>query len=173
MDALKSYEKRKWRINRKAGFDGSFHHFKRALINSNLKKEGFRIYRLPDIDNIEIEKANELESEDIIAFKGTHYEMDFNRYLLVEYRKEKESSDFLSDPAFSPFLYEKFITPDGVLIKNPGNQLSVIKLLKRNAKMDQTGQILDRFAVTTFGYWSWERLADLVPVNYDPKLDDI
>ena len=170
---LNAAEKREWRKNRKASYYGSFNHFKRALLSDDLKKEGFRIYRVRDLDRFEIKKENELTVSDILVFKGDHYELDFKNYLAIEYRKEKESEDFLSSSSFIETLYKDHITDAGVLVKDPGNQISVIKLLRRSVRLDLSGEVLDRFGLTTYGYWAWERTADLVPLNYDPKYDNL
>ncbi|MEP1032408.1 carboxypeptidase-like regulatory domain-containing protein [Ekhidna sp.] len=173
LEPLNSVEKREWRKNRKKSYFGSFNHFKQSLLSGELKKEGFRIYRVRSLDKFEIKKENELSVTDILVFKGDHYELDFNNYLAVEYRKEKESEDFLRSSNFVQTLYAEYITSDGILIKDPGNQISVIRLLRNSVRLDLSGEVMDRFGLTTYGYWAWERTADLVPINYDPKYDNL
>lgn len=172
-EPLNGSEKREWRRARKDSFYGSFNHFKQSLLNGELRKEGFRIYKLRSIDNYEVLKENELDVSDIIHFKGDHYELDFKNYMVVEYRKEKESERFLNKSAFVEVLYSESISPNGILIKEPGPQISVIRLLRGSVRLDLSGEIMDRFGITTYGYWSWERTADLVPINYDPKFDNL
>ena len=173
LESLSGSEKREWRKNRKKSYYGSFNHFKRSLLNGELKKEGFRIYRVKSLEKFEIKKENELEVTDILVFKGNHYELDFKNYLAVEYRKERESEGFLKSSDFVRTLYPDLITPEGVLVKDPGNQISVIRLLRNSVRLDLSGEVMDRFGLTTFGYWAWERTADLVPINYDPKYDNL
>lgn len=173
LEPLSKSEARIWRKNRKSSFNGSFNHFKRALIASDLRKEGFRIYALKNLDKFQIKNENQLEEKDVLIFLGDHYKIDFKNYLIIEFRKEEESIDFLLDSEFTSLLYGKYISPEGELVKNPGNQISILRLLKGSLKLDLNGQILDKFAMTTYGYWSWERLADLVPVNYDPNWDNL
>ncbi|MEQ6168665.1 carboxypeptidase-like regulatory domain-containing protein [Ekhidna sp. MALMAid0563] len=173
LEPLNGKERREWKRNRKEGYEGSFNHFKSALLNNELRKEGFRIYHLKNLENFEMDKADELSESDIILFKGDHYELDFKNYLLIEYRKEKESMAFLNKSESVPIFYGHLIDRNGVLVKSPGNQLSVLKLLKRSVRLDLTGEVIDRFGMTTYGYWSWERTADLVPINYDPKFENL
>lgn len=173
LEPLNGREQKEWKRNRKKGYQGSFNHFKRALLNNDLRKEGFRIYNIKNLQNFELDKADELKESDIIIFKGDHYELDFKNYLVVEYRKEKESMAFLNKSESVPILYGHLINKNGVLLKNPGNQLSILRLLKRSVRLDLTGEVIDRFGMTTYGYWSWERTADLVPINYDPKFDNL
>lgn len=172
LQPMNTSEKREWRKNRKKSYFGSFSHFKRSLLNGDLKKEGFRIYRVRNLENFEINKKNELNESDILVFKGDHYELDFKSYLAVEYRKEKESVDFLKNSNFVQTLYPEFITPEGALLRDPGYQISVIRLLRSSVRLDLSGEVMDRFGLTTYGYWAWERTADLVPIDYDPKYDN-
>ncbi|WP_425391560.1 carboxypeptidase-like regulatory domain-containing protein [Ekhidna sp.] len=173
LEPMNGNERREWKRNRKESYYGSLNHFKKSLLEGNLKKEGFRIYSLKNIEQFEINKDNQLEESDILVFKGTHYELDFNRYLIVEYRKENESLRFLANSGFADLLYEDYITKEGVLVKDPGNQISIIRLLRGSVRLDLSGEVMDRFGLSTFGYWSWERTADLVPINYDPKYDNL
>lgn len=170
---LRGTDKRSWKSNRRISYNGSFNHFKKALLKGELRKEGFRVYRIRNVQNLETGKKNELTEADLIVFKGDHYELDFKNNLMVEYRKERESAGFLKDSEYMNFLYPDLISDEGILVKNPGYQLSVVRLLKGSIKIDLSGQILDKFALSTYGYWSWERLGDLVPINYDPKIDNL
>ncbi|MEO9484660.1 MAG: carboxypeptidase-like regulatory domain-containing protein [Ekhidna sp.] len=170
---LSRSEKREWQKNRRISYYGSFNHFKRSLLNGELKKEGFRIFEVKNLENFKIKKENELEASDIIVFKGDHYRLDFKNFLAIEYRKEKESMDFLLNSESVGIIYSNLLTSDGHLRKEPGRQISIIKLLKSSVRLDLSGEVLDRFGLTTYGYWAWERTADLVPVNYDPKIDNL
>ncbi|MEQ9467963.1 MAG: carboxypeptidase-like regulatory domain-containing protein [Ekhidna sp.] len=172
-EPLSKGEIREWKRNRKAAYYGSFNHFKQALINEELKKEGYRIFKLKNIKDFELKRDDEIVESDIVVFKGDHYELDFKNYLIIEYRKESESIEFLKNSDYTRLLYSKYISSDDILTKNPGNQISIIKLLKNGVRLDLSGEVLDRFSLTTYGYWSWERTADLVPINYDPKYDNL
>ncbi len=172
LEPMRGTEKRSWKKNRKVNYYGSFNHFRKSLLDGELRKEGFRIYEIKNLNKLRTQKDNELDISDIIVFKGDHYELEFKNYLVVEYRKEKESMQFLLTSDFSSTFYEKFIK-DGVLHKDPGNQVSILKLLRGSVRLDLSGEIMDRFGITKYGYWSWERTADLVPLNYDPKFDNL
>lgn len=171
---LQNSDKKEWSSNRKMSFNGSFNHFRKALLDDDLRKEGFKVYNLKNLDQLKINPTQDrLNASDIIVFKGDHYELEFDDYLMVQYSKEKESIQFLTDSKFSNIIYDDLISEEGIITKQPSHQISVIKLLRSSVRLDLTGQVVDRFALTSNGYWSWERLADLVPVNYDPKLDNL
>lgn len=173
LQPISEREKRAWRKNRKKSYLGSFNHFKQALLNKELKKEGFYIYQVKNLQNLDKGKENMLSESDIVIFKGNYYELEFKNYLLIEYRGEKESLDFLENSKSTSILYPDQVNADGVLMKNPENQISIIRLLKGPIRLDFSGEIIDRFGITSYGYWSWERTAELVPINYDQKYDEL
>ncbi|WP_462249801.1 carboxypeptidase-like regulatory domain-containing protein [Ekhidna sp.] len=166
-------ERRKWKKNRKKSYYGSYNHFKKSLLNGELKKEGFRIYKIKNLNKLEVKKEFELSESDILVFKGDHYELDFKNYLAIEYRKEQESEVFLESDGFIRPINSEYVGPAGFLVKEPGNQISVLRLLRGSVRLDLSGEVMDRFGLTTYGYWAWERTADLVPINYDPKFDNL
>ncbi len=164
-------ENKVWLKNRKRSYLGSFTHFKKSLLKGELKKEGFRIYQIKEIENFDLSKAYQLDEQDIIVFKGDYYQLKFSENLLVEYKKEKESMNFLETSDFAKRMNAAYFADNGELEKKPSNQVSIIRLLKGPVKLDLTGQIVNKFGITIYGYMSWERTADLVPINYDPKWD--
>ena len=172
LDPLNKSDKKSWRKNRKKNYYGSFNHFRRSLLEGDLRKQGFRIYDIKKLEKLKTQRDNELDISDIMVFKGDHYELEFKNFLVVEYKKEKESTQFLLTSDFSSKFYNKFIR-DGVLHKDPGNQISIIKLLRGSVRLDLSGEVMDKFGITKYGYWSWERTADLVPLNYDPQFDNL
>ena len=173
LSPLNNSDKRKWKKNRRISYYGSFNHFKKSLLNNDLKRQGFKVYSVRSLDNFKLRKDNELSASDILVFKGDHYELDFKHFLAIEYVREKESVSYLLNSPFVETLYTGSINDEGILMKEPGNQISVIKLLRNSVRLDLSGEVMDRFGLSTFGYWAWERTADLVPINYDPKYDNL
>ncbi len=172
LDPVSKSDKRYWRKNRKKNYYGSFNHFRKSLLEGNFKKEGFRIYEIKNLSKLRTQKENELDISNILVFKGDHYELEFKNFLVVEYKKEKESNQFLLTSDFSGRFYNKFIK-NGILHKDPGNQISIVRLLRGSVRLDLSGEVMDKFGITKYGYWSWERTADLVPLNYDPQFDNL
>ncbi|MEP1093516.1 MAG: carboxypeptidase-like regulatory domain-containing protein [Cyclobacteriaceae bacterium] len=166
-----TFSKREVRNQRRKGYLGSWNHFKKSLLGNRLAKDGFRVYESNDVTNINFRKLKELHEGDLVAFKGKHWELDFNNYLVVIYGREKESINFLIERQYATAIYGDYIDDQNVLTRTPGKQVSVLKLLHGPARLDLNGQVIDKFALSTFGYWSWERLANLVPINYEPKFD--
>ncbi|MEM9340531.1 MAG: hypothetical protein AAGA66_17485, partial [Bacteroidota bacterium] len=165
------FTKNEIKAERKRSYYGSFTHFKKALLSNKLRKEGFRIYETKSLRYSKLKKIQAIDEKDVLVFKGKNWELGFNNYLLVEYMKERESPNFLMDAEFSSILYEDFIHDDKIS-RQPSKQVSILKLLDGPVELDLNGQIINKFAMTSYGYWSWERLANLVPLNYDPKFDN-
>lgn len=166
-----AFSRREIRSERKRSYLGSWNHFKNALLRNSLAKDGFKIYESTAVTNINTKKLKQLKENDLVVFKRKHWELDFNNFLVVVYSKERESINFLIDGQYASVIYGDYIDDQNVLTRTPGKQVSVLKLLHGSVRLDLNGQVVDKFAVSTFGYWSWERLANLVPINYDPKFD--
>ena len=80
----------------------------------------------------------------------------------------KERKSFLISSDSIGVIYS-----DDYMVKARGNQISFLRLPQGSVRLDLSGEVMDRFGLTTFGYWSWERIADLVPINYDPEYDNL
>lgn len=50
-------------------------------------------------------------------------------------------------------------------------QTSWIVLQQQYVAIDTSGHLFDPFAIKTYGYWSWERVAELLPWEYRPPAD--
>jgi len=93
-EPVDSKESREWKKNRKESYEGSFNHFKKALLRQELKKEGFRIYSSNDLSDIKRKKRKyEISENEILSFNGDSYDLSFKKNLIVEFRKEKESKE--------------------------------------------------------------------------------
>lgn len=172
IDAPNKGQQKFWKRQRRKSYLGSFNHFKRALLDERLEKEGFKIYSLKRIEPFKKDNLKVMKEKDLLAYKGDHYSLSFKDYLLVEFKREKETQAFLDESSFTKFFYADKIDAQGELQKTPTNQTSIIGLLKSKTRVDLEGQVMDKFAVTTYGYWAWERAGDLVPSNYDPRYEN-
>ena len=50
----------------------------------------------------------------------------------------------------------------------PQAQASWIVMNQTYATIDTSGYLYNPLAVTVFGYWAWENVADLLPIEYSP-----
>jgi hypothetical protein len=51
---------------------------------------------------------------------------------------------------------------------NTSVQISILEFPEYIA-IEQNGYYYDQKDILTSGYWSWEKLADLLPYDYDPE----
>ncbi|UXX79326.1 carboxypeptidase-like regulatory domain-containing protein [Reichenbachiella carrageenanivorans] len=156
--------------NREKSYQGSMTHFLRSLTNDKLKKEGFvidEVDELPStINNSYFELPAKLHAgRDQFAFDNT---LKFSKYLLVIYTKEYESAAYVFDQLqlanTNVATFNNTVAATG---RNVG-QMSFIKLNLPVVTINSKGFFNEPLAVTTYGYWSWERVAEYMPFEYEP-----
>lgn len=157
-----STEAVRWREERRKAYLGSFRHFMQSLVADTYDDEGFHVSRRYNIDGglhrgqrFGFRPAHVLEEgptsgESILEFHG---------YVDVVYGPES------ADRAFLRWQY-------GSAWHSRREQRSLIKLTDGPTRVDANGEVLDPYGVTVYGYFAYERLADLVPKDYVPK-DDV
>lgn len=156
--------------NREKSYRGSMTHFLRALTNGKLKKEGFlidEVNELPNaINNSYFELPAKLHADrEQFAFDNT---LKFTKYLLVIYTREYESTAYVFDQM--QLANRDAATLNNTLVgvnRNVG-QVSFIKLNLPVVTINSKGFFNEPLAVTTYGYWSWERVAEYMPFEYTP-----
>jgi hypothetical protein len=166
-------EKKKWAKNRLKSYHGSITHFLRSLANSSSESKGFKIFGLKELPlekDIKSKKINPnalVENSSVIGEKV----LKFDNYLKVVYTKETETSAYVDDQirrsmGIDPYVKDYYNSVRrGVSL---GKQTSFIKLNYKKATLNAKGFFKESLAATTFGYWSWERLAESLPSEYEP-----
>lgn len=151
-------ERRKWEKNRKNAYNGSSAHFFKSIIKGSYAKEGFRIYRENQENRIvPVHRSDILnESED-----GLYWKLSFTGPIFIQYTKELESAEYLN----SLSGYEGGSNGSST----PGFQQSELELKVNEVILFKNGQIRKPENVIKKGYWSWERVADLMPIDYGLK----
>ncbi|RYG54596.1 MAG: hypothetical protein EOO01_01060 [Chitinophagaceae bacterium] len=85
--------------------------------------------------------------------------INFNDILFLVYTKESETLTYTEQSSH-------FITRPKVYTDN---QVSLIKQLKGPIKFYQSGAVFNPMAVLYGGFWSYERIGDLMPMDYNPR----
>ncbi|GEM_PF-626062 len=168
-------ELRRWRKARLKSYSGSMAHFLRSLSENRVQKEGFKLYGL-DYLPVSGERRERLSvnSQQLINDGDFFFErkLSFSDYLQVVYTRENENPAYVEEVALlaqreksdvSPILNQQLM--NGALSKP---QTSYMKLNTPEVSIDIRGFIYDQLAVTTYGYWSWERIAEALPFEYEP-----
>lgn len=84
--------------------------------------------------------------------------LDFNGALAISYTKERESLAY-SKTGF--WIFRPLDVPD--------YQISIANLTENGARFYQNGGINNSRAMLFEGYWAYEKVADMVPMDYVPK----
>lgn len=176
----------KWQQNRVAAYNGSLRHFITTICeNYDLTKgdvEDRRCKLTADMNERGIKKDYqhqgyieaqgfhvlwinhpwnypqfyELVNTNTYLFPGqiaTERYLKFSDYLLVRYTREEPDENYYQYTSGS---------------KRQHVQISWMKLEADSVIIDTKGRYCDKFKINTLGYWSWERLADMVPLDYTP-----
>lgn len=151
-------QKRSWERNRISVYFGSFLHFRRSLVEKNLRKNDFRIGLIETQKLTEVAKlpSKSVDIDQILKEDNGSFSLDFEGFLEVVYRRK-------ADEMYKRQFYE---SPDERF------QLSLLKLKGSALKLKSNGG-MEFPGLETYGYWYWERLGDLLPENYDPEMDEI
>ncbi len=154
--------KKSWAKNREKAYLGSISHFFKALYEDKVTEAGFEVNAAKDMKRggraIDI---TPIKMSTLVSTKpnGTTKSLSFENYLYIVYRNERESAEYK--------MFQNSISP-----KAAGNeQLSWIFLPEGITEVDfeQSGYLINPLAVVTNGYWGFEKLGDMVPMDYQPE----
>lgn len=98
---------------------------------------------------------SKLTKNDVISLKDSLFHLSFKDNLSIVYNKEKEESGYLLR---LPFNKRKKGLP----------QTSSIIPLKKNSSVDKNGLLFNPLDVYYEGYWSYEKFANSLPLDYQP-----
>jgi len=166
---------KKWKKNRRKSYDGSLKHFLKSLVEDKIKKEGFEMRYLKKIpesikaSDYSIAKRNEVLSGGSSIYTRT---VNFPDYLLVIYKREIPSEGYVNFTKIAEATKsnEFIISYRAAMTNNrPKEQLSILEINKSGFPIDVLGNILEPLSIKTYGYWSWERMAEALPIEYEPN----
>ncbi|MEQ8470422.1 MAG: carboxypeptidase-like regulatory domain-containing protein [Marinoscillum sp.] len=166
--------KKRWSKNREKSYMGSKFHFFKALMADKLKEEGFTMYMIEELDQIN-HLGTPVNSGDVLyGSDEAHKFLKFDGYLVVIYDKELQSINYQQDIGNPKSDYTSF-PPAGTRLEfaETAFQKSLLKLDTKQLKILSNGQLIKPEELTSYGYWSWERMSELIPIDYDPKSDNL
>lgn len=159
---LSKGKQRRVERNRQEAYYGSMQHFLKAVFEGKTVAEGYEIRRLfreedPDqpgkfkdrVDTIPITSIAILENRDSREY------LEFSDYILVTYQNEKESP-----------LYVQGL---GRGVRK--SQSSIMRMSVDSVELFDNGSLSDPFGVIVEGYIGWERVGDLLPIDYIPEVE--
>ncbi|MDB5116930.1 MAG: hypothetical protein JWQ79_2422, partial [Mucilaginibacter sp.] len=183
-----------WNNNRKIAYSGSIRHFFKSLFNNTAEAEGFLVYRLP-VKTVNDQAGNnnlppglylrhrtgggsrlvidDLSSPDPVnstslfsVINDDFKELTLNTVngndndstkIFVVYTREEESSKFFNSSSHIDI---------GVHPSPKKSQVSFFSIINGNITFDNKGSLLPANNIIFNGYWTWERVADLMPFDY-------
>ncbi|TFF40713.1 carboxypeptidase-like regulatory domain-containing protein [Mucilaginibacter psychrotolerans] len=144
-------QKRRWKKRRRETYLGSSMHFLRSLIVDSTAQEGFVIYRL-------IRKPNP-------AFDGLN-----DKYIQTLIKTPITASTFVH-PTDLPGMYAIGFEDCFYIKYNKSSDATILTINANYAFFDQNGIVANPAYLLVEGEWGRYRIAELLPVDYEPVGD--
>ncbi len=172
----------KWERNRMRTYQGSTQHFYHSLLADKLEEEQFVIYLRRKADSakksistnggtikVRLPGKNEKSGapdlaitarvQDILFVSDSVPDKKLLRWkgeLVVRYKKEPYEKKYLRNKGHT----------NGYL---PNGVQSAIEMVETEVFLDPNGTLENPLAVQYTGFWSYERVANMLPIDYRPK----
>ena len=162
-------QERRWRRNRERAYRGSQNHFLAALINNRLWQEGYLLLeederpsdysgipgarpsnRIINVSPEDIVREGTLPSERILEFDGFLKVINTNEYSEEQYLKFKDRVNGWK------------------LAEDEDQQTSWLALTQGPVTVTADGRVNESYGITKLGYWFFERVAEMLPIEYTP-----
>jgi hypothetical protein len=148
--------------NRLDAYRGSLSHFLRSLSRRTSLEEGFGLYAfMPDLkaqnyENQEMfqvkKNASKIAVDSLIKVDGSMTRLNLSRKLEIHYTREND---------FGSAKGEGF------------RQVSSLESERKSVRFNQFGIFENPLDVFTEGAFSTHRIADLLPIDFQPKIEDL
>ena len=171
-------EFRFWTSQRQKTYMGSPQHFYRSLVRNTVDSEGFKIFTATLQDNKGFLTTGTLQVQDLLLENEHPLEkiIRINDFIKVVYTREgdrsslkknnyEQSAKRLGHPAERDAIGQE----SSIVQDNRDFQVSYLFARKNNVPIDSSGSLLRSELLVEYGYWSYERIADLLPREFQPK----
>ena len=188
-------QRKRWAANRQKAYRGSFPHFLRSVYANRVAEEGFRVQKMRRVPNARRLAADSLmrlsqqpgqravvlsdsllqalreprvmtylykpvlPPDSLRRTDGTTNQvwLRFRDLLAVTYEREAPDANYrLPGPNFTSV--------------RPRHQESVVHLQQPEAEVEAFGALVVPLAVLNEDYWSFEKIGELLPLDYQPPL---
>ena len=147
-------DKANWKQNREKAYKGSRLHFMRSWYSRNLANDGFVVEQVDPYSTTL--KTTVIENPyDTLLFKEAEdkgVEVNYNGKLRIIYKNALPDPTYLSESKLPSYLK---------------SQISILDI-NDGFVIEQNGYFYDQNDVTNIGYWSWEKVAEVLPYDYKP-----
>jgi hypothetical protein len=147
-------DKTKWKQNREDAYAGSRLHFVRSWYDSTLADDGFVIEQVDTASKTlkTTPIADPYDSAFYRVVDSNDVEISYNGKIRVLY------NNALPDPAYLRANH---------LPNSLHAQISILEI-NEGFVIQQNGYFYDQNDIINTGYWSWQKLADVLPYDYNP-----
>ncbi|MDB5114905.1 MAG: hypothetical protein JWQ79_397, partial [Mucilaginibacter sp.] len=185
-------QQKKWEINRQQAYLNSERHFFRALINNTLTEDGFLVYKnyqIFPVKNTDEKKRDKkdppkklvytkklLPNDSLFIIESKNFKTLTAKPIItandttiltgiyVVYTGDKESALFYKtgEPLKLNFQAYTELTPP----QRKRTQISRLIPLADTVTIGRNGNMVPAKGFKRIGYWGWQRIADLTPLDY-------
>lgn len=148
-------QKATWKQNRIKAYNGSRLHFVRSWYDSTLQDEGFSLEWIDSTKKTLSGKLIENPYDSVHYSVGDNDDVEINwrGKLRVFYKNEMPDKKFLTQYKLSATMK---------------SQVTILDIADAFV-IEQNGYFYDQSDIVNTGYWSWEKVADSLPYDYDPE----
>lgn len=142
-----------WKQNRFNTYVGSRLHFLRSWYDSTLQDEGFVLEVADSSDRNKMRKIDNPYDPKIYSVDSGDVQIDLSGRLRVSYTGQVPDKKYLLEnkfPLTTKVQISALDVPNGFVIQ-------------------ENGYFYDQSEITNIGYWSWKKLAEVLPYDYNPN----
>ena len=144
-------EQENWNSNREKAYYGSLLHFMRCYYDSTIGENGYKLEKVDAGSNKSKLINNPYDSAYFQVTASRDVDLNFSSKLRVIYLLEQPEKNYLLLNKLSP---------------NTTIQISLLDF-SEIITIEENGYFYDQKDLLALGYWSWEKLADFLPYNYE------
>lgn len=165
----------KWEANRNRTYRGSSRHFLAALMQDQVRKEGFETYQARLVNDNNFETLRGMNRKRLLTERGGRQFLQINEFLKVIYTKEKDqfkgkeqrmgrSMSGLGQKAEKDMIMQEMHQNKS----SSSGQVSYLFAKKGNLEINSEGVLKEPQYLLEYGYWANEGVADWLPSDYKP-----
>lgn len=179
-DVLDEFNEKRVLKNRRKAYEGSKLHFFRALVNKRLEEEGFEVYKIdifnkdkadfknyglmedsvfigqPGVVMLQTEEKLDLEKYVHLDYKTGIPELSINEPFEVRYVKAKEERGYQNNSENFRGMNNQW-----------GVQTTIVRIKEGKIQFYRNGSLDNSSELMTIGYWSYKRMGDFLPFDYN------
>ncbi len=170
LEPANAEEEAAWQEARERTYLGSRQHFLYALAQGRAAEEGFELYRSDfDAKNGKFKTLGETQPDQVFQNKR----LDFDGFLKVIYTREKPEKAFKKEFSSTTKIGTGGNTNLGsgqiFVENNVSSKGQVSYLFSRSSQglaISEDGVLKNPQGLLEYGYWAWQRVANLLPYEY-------